>query len=161
MKILIVSDTHGRDANLETVVMQEAPFDLLIHCGDVEGKEFFIEALAEGPCCIVGGNNDFYSDLPSEEVVMLGKKRALVTHGHYYSVSRDYDYLVERAREKECEIALFGHIHRPVLEEYEGILLVNPGSLSFPRQKGRMPSYAVMRVDTLNEIHVDIQYLDD
>ena len=37
MKVLIVSDTHGRDENLEQVVMNEAPFDMFVHCGDVEG----------------------------------------------------------------------------------------------------------------------------
>ena len=64
MKVLIVSDTHGRDENLEQVVMNEAPFDMFVHCGDVEGREIFIEALVECPCCIVSGNNDFFSDLP-------------------------------------------------------------------------------------------------
>ena len=33
MKVLIVSDTHGKDENLEAAVYKEAPFDLLIHCG--------------------------------------------------------------------------------------------------------------------------------
>ena len=42
MKILVVSDSHGRDENLEQAVMQETPFDMLIHCGDVEGREIFI-----------------------------------------------------------------------------------------------------------------------
>ena len=64
MKVLVVSDTHGRDESLEMSVALEQPFDYLIHCGDVEGREFFIEALAECPCTIVAGNNDFmFSDL--------------------------------------------------------------------------------------------------
>ena len=50
MKVLIVSDTHGRDENLERAVMMETPFDMLVHCGDVEGREIFIEALVECPC---------------------------------------------------------------------------------------------------------------
>ena len=71
MKILIVSDTHGRDENLEKAVYREEPFDYLIHCGDVEGREIFIEALVDCPCCIVSGNNDFFSDLPREEIIDL------------------------------------------------------------------------------------------
>lgn len=35
MKILIVSDTHRRDANLVEVLKKEKPLDLLIHLGDV------------------------------------------------------------------------------------------------------------------------------
>ena len=49
MKVLIVSDTHGKDENLEAAVYKEAPFDLLIHCGDVEGREIFTEALVDCP----------------------------------------------------------------------------------------------------------------
>ena len=69
MKVLIVSDTHGHDENLERAVMMETPFDMLVHCGDVEGRESFIEALVDCPCCIVSGNNDFFSDLPREEEI--------------------------------------------------------------------------------------------
>lgn len=144
MKILIVSDTHGRDTNLEFVVEKEAPFDMLIHCGDVEGREFFIEALAECPCCIVAGNNDFFSDLPREEEITLGGRKALVTHGHYYGVSMDLYGITEEAASRGCEIVLFGHTHRPTAERCNGVLAVNPGSLAYPRQQGRRPSYAVM-----------------
>ena len=89
MKVLIVSDTHGHDENLERAVMMETPFDMLVHCGDVEGREIFIEALVDCPCCIVAGNNDFFSDLPREEEIELDGNKVLVTHGHYYGVSMD------------------------------------------------------------------------
>lgn len=32
MKVLVVSDTHGRDESLEMAVALEQPFDYLIHC---------------------------------------------------------------------------------------------------------------------------------
>ena len=47
---------------------------MLVHCGDVEGREIFIEALAEMSCCIVSGNNDFFSDLPREEEIEIAWK---------------------------------------------------------------------------------------
>ena len=72
MKILIVSDTHRKDGNLYDVIEKEKPFDMLIHCGDVEGREIFIEAFTECPCHIVSGNNDFFSDLPREEIIEVG-----------------------------------------------------------------------------------------
>ena len=82
MKVLVVSDTHGRDESLEMAVALEQPFDYLIHCGDVEGREFFIEALAECPCTIVAGNNDFFSELPREEEFFVGGSHIFITHGH-------------------------------------------------------------------------------
>lgn len=159
MKILIVSDTHGRDSNLEAVVSEETPFDYLIHCGDVEGREFFIEALAECPCCIVAGNNDFFSDLPREEEIELAGKRILVTHGHYYGVSMDLYSLVDEAQDRNCQIVMFGHTHKPVVMEKDGILVINPGSLAYPRQQGRRPSYAVMEAQEGKEFSVEIRYL--
>ena len=36
---------------------------------------------------ILRGNNDFFSDLPKEEVFSLENYRIMVTHGHMYGVS--------------------------------------------------------------------------
>lgn len=159
MKILVVSDTHGRDENLETAVIREAPFDMLVHCGDVEGRELFIEALAEVPCSIVAGNNDFFSDLPREEEIEIAGKRFLVTHGHYYGVSMDITGVVDEARSHNCDGVMFGHTHKPVLEMIDGILAINPGSLSYPRQNGKRPSYVVLEADEDGDITGEIKYL--
>ena len=159
MKILIVSDTHGRDEKLEAAVAVEQPFDYLIHCGDVEGREFFIEALAECPCTIVAGNNDFFSDLPREDEIVLEGYKIMVTHGHNYGVSMDIYGISEEAAARECEMVCFGHTHKPVIEKKNGVLVINPGSLSFPRQEGRQPSYAVMELHEGEEPEVEIRFL--
>ena len=159
MKILIVSDTHGRDENLEKAVYREEPFDYLIHCGDVEGREIFIEALVDCPCCIVSGYNDFFSDLPREEIIDLAGKKILVTHGHTYGVSGGTDGIVEAARARGCEAVLFGHTHYPEIKMQEGILVINPGSLTFPRQRGRKFSYAVMEAEEGKDLQAEIRYL--
>ncbi|MCD7868047.1 MAG: metallophosphoesterase [Clostridiales bacterium] len=159
MKILIVSDTHGLDGNLEKAVVRESPFDYLIHCGDVEGREDSIQAFVECPCCMVSGNNDFFSDLPREEFLQLAGKKIMVTHGHSYGVSLDIGGLVDEARYRECDIVLFGHTHRPETTVREGVLAVNPGSLNYPRQKGRLPSYGVMELEEGREPEVEIRFL--
>lgn len=160
MKVLVVSDTHGRDSKFEEAFHKEAPIDYLIHCGDVEGREFFIEALAECPCCIVSGNNDFFSDLPREEELVLNGSRILVTHGHYYGVSMDIYGILEEAKARDFRAVCFGHTHKPVIVEKKGILILNPGSLSYPRQEGRKPSYIVLTSMQPGELHAEIKYLD-
>lgn len=160
MKVLIVSDTHGRDSKLEEAVLRETPFDYLVHCGDVEGREFFVEALAECPCTIVAGNNDFFCDLPREEEISLAGQRILVTHGHAYGVSMDLYALLDEAKARNCRIVMFGHTHKPIAEEREGVFVINPGSLSYPRQEGRMPSYAVMEISSGKAPKAEIRYLD-
>lgn len=160
MKILVVSDTHGRDRELETAVEREAPFDKLIHCGDVEGREIFIEALADCPCCIVAGNNDFFCDLPREQEITIGGKKTLVTHGHYYGVSIDLSGIADEARSRGCEIVFFGHTHKPVVAQKNGVLVINPGSLAYPRQSGRKSSYVILNTDIRGNIDAQIKYLD-
>lgn len=159
MKVLIVSDTHGRDSGIEEAVEKEAPFDMLVHCGDVEGREIFIEALADGPCCMVYGNNDFYTNLPREAIIEIAGKRVLVTHGHYYGIASGFEHLISAAKCHGCEIVMFGHIHTPVLKEENGVLLINPGSLALPRQSGHKKSYAVLTTDGRGNIHTEIKFL--
>ena len=65
MKILIVSDTHGRDATLRNLLEKVKPIDMLVHCGDVEGSEEYIRSLVDCPVHMVAGNNDFFCELPN------------------------------------------------------------------------------------------------
>ena len=160
MKILIVSDTHGRDDEFDKVLETEKPFDMLVHCGDVEGREIYIEVAAGCPCHIVTGNNDFFSDLPREEEFRLGRHKVFLTHGHYYGVSRDLRDLVDEALSRECDIVMFGHTHKPLFETRSGVAVINPGSLSYPRQIGRQPSNAVMDLKKDGSFDVEIRYLD-
>ncbi|MBQ3583637.1 MAG: metallophosphoesterase family protein, partial [Lachnospiraceae bacterium] len=45
MKILIISDTHRHEENLERVLEKERNIDLLIHLGDIEGAEDYIRSI--------------------------------------------------------------------------------------------------------------------
>jgi hypothetical protein len=46
-----------------------------------------------------------------------------------------------------------------VVEYDKDIIAVNPGSLTFPRQEGRRPSYILMELDEKGEAHFTINYL--
>lgn len=159
MKVLIVSDTHGRSENLERVLLRESPVDMMIHCGDIEGEEDYFEALVEAPCYMVSGNNDFFSDLPRELELTIEGRRVLVTHGHYYGVSLGPEGIMEEARARGFQMVCFGHTHRPVVYEEGGMTAVNPGSLSYPRQQGRKPSYLILEADQKGTFSFSIKYL--
>lgn len=162
MKILIVSDTHHKDDNLEYVIEKEAPFDMLIHLGDAEGSEYAIEQWVPESCelMMVLGNNDFFSSLDREKEVEIGTHRALLTHGHYYNVNLGVEGLRREALDRGCDIAMYGHTHRPFLEVKDGVTVLNPGSLSYPRQEGRKPSYMIMELDADHEAKYQIHYLE-
>ena len=138
MKILVVSDTHRKDDNLKLVLSEECPLDMLIHLGDAEGSEHFIPDWVNPECRMemVLGNNDFFSRLDREREIDIAGHKAFITHGHYYGVSMGPEGLVDEAKSRGCDIAMYGHTHRPFLDVIDGVTVLNPGSLSYPRQAG-------------------------
>ena len=160
MKVLIVSDTHGREQNLAEALEQTGPIDQLIHLGDVEGGAEHIRELAgDAPAAIIAGNNDFFCDLPNERIFTLGGHRIFMTHGHGYFVHSGTLYLKREARKKGADIVLFGHTHKPYMEEDNELLVLNPGSLSLPRQEGHRPTYIVMEIADDGQISYELCYL--
>lgn len=167
MKILIVSDTHRRDENLKQVIEEVKPIDMLIHLGDAEGSEHIIPKWVNPECDLemVLGNNDFFSFLEREKDIMIGNYRTLLTHGHYYNVSVGPEALAREARARGFDIAMYGHTHRPFLEVFKkagdkDLIVLNPGSLSYPRQSGRKPSYMIMEIDEEGKANFTHYYLE-
>lgn len=159
MKILIVSDTHRHDENLLKVIKNEKPFDFLIHLGDIEGSECVIKDWVECPVEMVAGNNDFFSGLPKEKTIHIGKYSILLTHGHYYYVNMGTKFIMEEARARGIDIVMFGHTHKPLVDKDCDITALNPGSLSYPRQEGRKPSYMIMTIDDYGQANFSIKYV--
>lgn len=160
MRILIVSDTHRKNENFLEAVRREKPLDLIIHCGDVEGSEYLVNEAGDCPAYIVMGNNDFFSSLPREVVCDIGNYRVWVTHGHNYYVSMGNETIKKVAKQREMDIVMYGHSHKPVVDESDGVIAVNPGSLSYPRQYDRRPSYILMELDREGKAHFDIRYIE-
>ena len=158
MKVLIVSDTHRKNENYFKVLEMHKP-DMVIHCGDAEGSEYALTQAAACPVSIVLGNNDFFSDLPRELEFNIGKYKVWVTHGHNYYVSMGNENLKREALVRGKDIVFYGHTHKPVIDMDGGVIAVNPGSLSYPRQEGHRPSYVIMEIDRFEELHFTIAYL--
>lgn len=157
-KILIVSDTHRRNDNYFTVLEKHKP-DLVIHCGDVEGSEYALAEAADCPVYMVAGNNDFFSKLDDELEFDLGPHRVWVTHGHNYYVSMGNQNIKQEAAARGVDIVMYGHTHRPVIDLSGEVMAINPGSLVYPRQEGRRPSYLLMELEESGEVHFTICYL--
>lgn len=157
-RVLVVSDSHGRNGNL-LLVMDRVKPDLILHLGDSEDDEDLIMAEAQCPVIILCGNCDYSRYLPDEEVVTLGSHRVFLAHGHRHNVRFDLETLAEAALEQNCDVAIYGHTHMPEMEEEQGVTIYNPGSISLPRQAGHKPSFMVLDVDSEGELHPAINYL--
>lgn len=159
MRILIISDTHRKHAGFDEALDLAGRIDYLIHLGDVEGGEYYIEQRVDCPCYFVAGNNDFFSSLPRELEIVLGGKRMFLTHGHGYMVSIGTEMLVEEARSRKADVVMFGHTHKPYYAELDDLIVLNPGSLTYPRQEGREPSFMIMEIDDSGKISVTKTFL--
>ena len=100
-----------------------------------------------------------FSQTFREEEIELDGNKVLVTHGNYYGVSMDISGVAEEAKSRDCDAVFFGHTHKPVIEEIDGVLAINPGSLSYPRQHGRKPSYVILETDKDRKMSAKIKYL--
>ena len=87
-------------------------------------------------------------------------KKAFITHGHNYSVSMTKEQILEEGKVRGADIVMFGHTHQPYFEQKDGITLLNPGSLSYPRQIGRKGSYMLLDVKPNGEMNFEERYLD-
>ena len=137
MRALIFSDSHGDEENLRwmaELMSRRGPVNAYVHCGDgakdFERVENYLLTLSpQARIYGVRGNCDYFvHDVPDQRVMRLGTVNVLITHGHLYGVKTTLSLLPRPAKELGCSVVLFGHTHRPTLEERDGILLMNPGT---------------------------------
>ena len=164
LRILIMSDSHGRNENVELAIAQVreeiGEFQMLIHLGDV-GDARELESLAGVPCYIVRGNTDYDAKLLNANVIEAGGHRIFATHGHLYQVDMRLDLLRFAALENDCDIAMYGHTHVPYLEEDpDDVTILNPGSISKPRQADHRYTYMVMELDDEDEVTYELRYVE-
>ena len=146
-KIIIMSDSHGTAAHALRAMEKEKPFDLLVHLGDVQGHDQEIAVAAGCPCYFVRGNCDYDQNLPTFTVFQIGNHKVYAAHGHRQHVSYGTEYLEQSALQYGCDIAMYGHTHVPDLREKEKITILNPGSISLPRQNDPKRTHVVMTHD--------------
>jgi len=130
MKIGVISDTHG-------LLRPEAFAALdgvqrILHAGDVGGHEI-VEALSRiAPVTAVRGNVDrdrWGAALPATEVVEIAGISIYMLH--------DLAQLDLKPEAAGFRAVVYGHSHRPKMEEKNGVLYFNPGSAG--RRRFRLP----------------------
>lgn len=153
-KILLVSDSHGQNHNLWRVLEKERPYDMVIHCGDFEDSLTELNKKAGCEVHIVAGNNDYYSDFPQMKIITFGSHKAVLLHGHRQRLYAGLMPLYYLALENEADYVFFGHLHRPIIETNGGVTMLNPGSITYPRQADGRATY--MTLDLLENGDVEI-----
>jgi putative phosphoesterase len=121
LRIGLISDTHNllRDSARDFL----RGSDLIIHAGDVCGPAVLAELSRIAPVVAVRGNNDkgeWAAGLPQSRTERVGGTRIHVIH--------DIAHFGAGPEHAGVAVIVYGHSHRPLVAERDGVLYVNPGS---------------------------------
>lgn len=156
-RVIVLSDTHGKEAAMMSVLERKA--DEYIFLGDGEYELMTaIDRYPQKKISAVCGNCDYGSSRQLMDVCSVNGVRILFAHGHTCAVDLSADTLAKLAAVYSAKIALYGHTHCRHLEYRDGLYIVNPGSAALPRDS--LPaSYAYIDITDKGEIfcaHADV-----
>lgn len=126
MKIGIISDTHG--------LLRPQVFDVfvgvehILHAGDVGDPDILTELAAVAPVTAVWGNvdgMDLRARIPEIARLELGGVRIAILHGMQLGAPTPQK---AAAAHPDAGLVVFGHSHRPLIQQAGPTLAVNPGS---------------------------------
>ncbi|AKB27921.1 phosphodiesterase [Methanosarcina siciliae T4/M] len=135
MKLIAISDTHLKTGEVPPQLQNILKdCDLIVHAGDFSTVEAYQAFNASGKLKAVAGNADTFELrqlLPEKLKFDVEGIRIGVVHEGGLSVidTTAQGYL---AREMGVDVLIFGHLHRPLIEKKE-VILVCPGSPTKPR----------------------------
>lgn len=144
MRIGLISDTHGRLRNEVFDIFEGV--DAVVHAGDIGPHDLIVELEAIAPVTAVYGNTDRFGvrdRLPATATLELGGSRITVEHGDRLGSPGP---AALRGAHPGADVIVFGHTHRPLVDDDGATLVVNPGSAGAARF-GIPPSVAILTLD--------------
>jgi putative phosphoesterase len=120
-RIGLISDTHGLLRPEAKAYLEGC--DFIVHAGDICDASVLEALRSIAPVTAVKGNNDkgsWADGLRETEFVEAGELTLCAIHD---LAQLDIDPVAAGVR-----VVISGHSHRPLVEERNGVLFVNPGS---------------------------------
>ena len=143
IRIGVLSDSHGMMNLLYDAVDEMKHCDVIVHLGDHAGDAKEISARTGKTTWIVSGNCDWFSDYDNGRILEYEGVRVYITHGHSESVKSGLTKLSLKAEALEAGLVLYGHTHKPCVEQDGRCMFINPGAI----RDGR---YAIVEIDSGN-----------
>jgi len=142
VRIGLISDTHG-------LVRPEVHsaldgVDLILHAGDVGGRDVLLELETIAPVQAVFGNTDPVDDPPLPQAIdtEIGGLTVHVSHGHELGRPSP-EQLVGKY---DADVIVYGHTHKQLIAKMGDQLVINPGAAG-ARRFHLAPSVAVLRIE--------------
>jgi len=121
IRVGLISDTHGLVR--KEVIAALTGCQHILHAGDIDEPEVLVKLRKLAPVTVVRGNNDrgaWAEAIPVYDVVEFGAVSVYIRH--------DQAELDVDPRAAGLRVMMFGHSHKPLVENRDGVLFVNPGS---------------------------------
>lgn len=154
MKLLVLSDTHGRRDRVERLLELHSDATCVLFLGDGLREVTELCEQKRMPLRAVRGNCDFFGvgSVAEEQLLTFGAYTVLMMHGHTRGVKAGLENAVYAAAERGADLLLYGHTHIPI-ERYlfddgelrpKPLWVFNPGSLGNPASGN--PSYGLIQI---------------
>ncbi|MDW7730905.1 MAG: metallophosphoesterase [Methanolobus sp.] len=135
VRCILISDTHLEEGKIPQYLYKVIEdYDLIVHAGDFSSLAFYKALESTGKLKAVHGNTDedeLKEILPEELIFEVEGVKIGVVHQGALSVV-DTTPVRYRALEMGVNVLVFGHLHRPIIEKSD-VLLICPGSPTKPR----------------------------
>ena len=169
MRVGVISDTHNPSVGAEPppeVLSAFKGVDVIIHAGDIYQPSCldWLEEIAPVYAVELGADAHFKDD---NRVVDMARTIELEGHtigiihdllvpgmaqevteftplSKHFPKDADLSTALEKVFGASVDIVIFGHTHYPVVEEFQGVLMLNPGSPSLPKQIQRLGQVAIL-----------------
>jgi len=135
MKFLVISDIHDNLVNLEKCINWGKGEEIanVICCGDVVNSET-LAYLAENfkTIYLVRGNLEIYEEPEVNKynnINYLGRFGVFELDGKTVGLCHEPWFMKNVLAQKKCDIIFYGHTHEPWIEEKNGIVTANSGTL--------------------------------
>ncbi|MDY6853031.1 MAG: YfcE family phosphodiesterase [Thermodesulfobacteriota bacterium] len=159
IRVAIFSDTHGNKKAMREAMLNQGPFDAMIHLGDGVSDGEAVSREMGAPFLGVAGNEDFGTGLPEKRVLSINQWSFLLLHGHQTEINpfqpkqiwdEHIRHMCHLAQEEDAGVLFFGHTHQTLLEINHGVILCNPGNQHLG--SSQPPTFVIMEItrDTLD-----------
>ena len=142
-KLILISDDHGQ-LHLSRKALESNNFDYAFHLGDSEQERVTQDSFYD--YWAIGNRDIFIKGNPSIKKVKIDGTIIGYAHGHLLGVDyKDLKDIASFLKVEDIDVFIFGHIHKPVFEENNGIFFINPGSITDGRDSNGN-TYAIVEV---------------
>ncbi len=163
MLIGLISDTHIATLDEKLPSQLNTVFrgvDLILHAGDIWVPSALDELETIAPVIAAWGDDDMEADMGGDSRMV--KERNLSLSGATVWLVHEkpaYGLIVPREKifssrsitetpSRPPDVVVYGHTHRAEIENYKGVLLVNPGSATWPNNVPELGTVALLTIDS-------------